>query len=70
MNTTKKVLSIAVLSTLSASAMAAPVDYTSLLSAADFSTTTTAIIAIAGIMAVVYVAWKGAKLVLGALKAG
>lgn len=54
----------------SVSAMAAPVDYTALLSAADFSTTTTAIVAIAGIMAVVYVAWKGAKLVLAALKGG
>ena len=70
MNISKKVLSLAVLSTLSVPAFAAPVDYTSLLSAADFSTTTTAIISIAGIMAVVYVAWKGASLVLNALKRG
>ena len=68
MNISKKVLGTAVLVTLSAPAFAAPVDYTTLLAASDFSTTTSAIVAIAGIMAVVYVAWKGAKLVLGALK--
>jgi hypothetical protein len=55
---------------VSVSAFALPVDYTTLLSAADFSTTTAAIISIAGIMAVVYVAWKGAKLVLSALRGG
>jgi len=55
-------------SLVAGSAMAAPVDYTTLLSAADFSTTTAAIVSIGGIMAVVYVAWKGVGMVIGALK--
>lgn len=70
MNIPKKVLGAIALSTLSVPAFAAPVDYTTLLSAADFSTTTLAVVSIAGIMAVVYVAWKGASLVLNALKRG
>ena len=49
-------------------ASAAPVDYSTLLTAADFSTTTAAIVSIGGIMAVVYVAWKGVGMVIGALK--
>lgn len=46
---------------------AAPTDFTSLTTAVDFSTVITAILAIGAIMATVYVAWKGVKMVLGAL---
>ena len=67
MNFTKGLL-LATLVGFAGSALALPPDYTTLLTAADFSTTTTAIIAIGGIMAVVYVAWKGVGMVLGALK--
>ena len=63
-----KGLFVTVLALFAGSALAAPPDYTTLLTAADFSTTTTAIVAIGGIMAVVYVAWKGVGMVLGALK--
>jgi hypothetical protein len=70
MKASNKVLVGSLLGTLAVPAFALPVDYTTLLAAADFSTTTAAIISIAGIVAVVYVAWKGAKMVLAALKAG
>lgn len=65
---TGQVIGIVGGSLVAGEALAAPVDYTTLLSAADFTTTTTAIVSIGGIMAVVYVAWKGVGLVLGALK--
>lgn len=68
MNVSKKVLITTLLATAPQIVLAAPPDYAALLTAADFSTTTIAIVAIGGIMAVVYVAWKGVGMVLGALR--
>jgi hypothetical protein len=51
-----------------ASAQAAGPDMTGLTSAVDFGTVTTAIMAIAGLLAVVYVAIKGARVGLSMLK--
>lgn len=51
-------------------AQAAPVDLTSLTSAVDFSTTTTAVLAVAASLIGVYIAWKAAKLVIGAVRGG
>lgn len=49
-------------------AMAAGPDLTSLTTAVDFGTVTTAVLAIAGSLALVYIAMKGAGIVLGMLK--
>lgn len=49
-------------------AAAAGPDMTGLTSAVDFGTVTTAILAIAGMLAVVYVAIKGARIGLSMLK--
>lgn len=51
-------------------ASAAPVDLTSLTSAVDFSTTTTAVLAVAAALIGVYIAWKAAKLVISAVRGG
>lgn len=49
-------------------ASAAPVDLSSLTTAIDFSTTTSAVLGVAAALIVVYIAWKAAKLVIGALR--
>jgi hypothetical protein len=49
-------------------AMAAGPDLTPLTSAIDFGTVTVAVLSIAGLIAVVYVAIKGAKIGLSMLK--
>lgn len=54
--------------TAAANAQASAPDFTSVTSAIDFSTVITAILAVAGIMAGVYVAFRGAKFALRALK--
>lgn len=46
------------------------VDYSSLTGAVDFSTTTAAILAIAALLATVYLATNGAKKILHMLKGG
>lgn len=51
-------------------AMAAPPDLTSLTTAVDFSTVTTAVLAVAAALIVVYIAWKGAKMVISAVRGG
>jgi hypothetical protein len=43
---------------------------TGLTSAVDFGTVTTAVLSIAGMLAVVYIAVKGAKIALAMLKGG
>jgi hypothetical protein len=55
---------------VSGSALAAGPDLTPLTSAIDFSTVITAVLAISGLLASVYVAIKGAKTVLGMIKGG
>ena len=47
---------------------AAAPDFTTITSAVDFSTVITAIMAVAAIMVGVYVAWRGAKFALRAVK--
>ena len=49
-------------------AMAAGPDLTPLTSAIDFGTVTTAVLSIAGMLAVVYVAVKGAMIAMAMLK--
>lgn len=51
-----------------ASAFAAGPDMTSLTTAVDFGTVTTAVLGVAAAVIVVYIAWKGAKLVVGAVR--
>lgn len=58
----------AVLAVSAGSAMAAGPDMTGLTGAVDFGTVTTAVLSIAGLLAVVYVAVKGAKIGLNMLK--
>lgn len=55
---------------LSTSVMAAPVDLTSLTTAVDFSTTTTAILGVSAALIVVYIAWKAASMVIAAVRRG
>jgi len=45
-------------------------DYTALTGAVDFTSTTTAILAIAALLAVVYMSMIGARLILGMIKGG
>lgn len=54
----------------SAPSIAAPVDLTSLTTAVDFSTTTTALLGVAAALIVVYIAWKAASMVLAAVRRG
>ena len=49
-------------------ASAAPVDLTTLTTAVDFSSTTTAVLGVAAALIVVYIAWKAAKMVISALR--
>ena len=66
----KSALGLVAVSALAAtaSAQAAGPDMTGLTGAVDFGTVTTAILAIAGLMAVVYVAIKGSQLGLAMLR--
>lgn len=49
-------------------AFAAGPDLSTLTAAVDFGTVTTALLGVAAAIIVVYIAWKGAKMVLGAVK--
>lgn len=51
-------------------ASAAPVDYTSLTSSVDFSTTIAAILLVSAALMGIYIAWKGAKMIIHAVKGG
>lgn len=64
-----KKLFVAVLAMFaSASAFALPVDLSGITGAVDFSTVTAAVLAIAGLLAAVYVAIKGARIALNMLR--
>jgi hypothetical protein len=52
------------------SAFAAGPDLTTLTTAVDFGTVTTAILGVSAALIVVYIAWKGASLVIGAVRRG
>ena len=66
-----KKIGVAVVSLFAASsAFAVGPDLTALTSAVDFGTVVTAVLSIAGMLAVVYVAVKGASIGLNMLKRG
>lgn len=65
----KKVVALQI-AVIGGAVQAAPVDLTNLTAAVDFSTTTTAVLAVAGALITVYIAWKAAKLVIGAVRGG
>jgi hypothetical protein len=52
------------------SAHAAGPDLSTLTTAVDFGTVTTALLGVAAALIVVYIAWKGAKMVLAAVRGG
>ena len=64
----KKLAVGAVVAGSAVAANAAAPDFTTVTSAVDFSTVITAIMAVAAIMVGVYVAWRGAKFALRAVK--
>lgn len=68
MKNLKSALVLMAVSTVAASAQAAGPDMSGLTGAVDFGTVTTAILAIAGMLAVVYVAVKGARIGLSMLR--
>lgn len=51
-------------------AKAAGPDLSGLTGSIDFGTVVTAVLAVAGALVVVYIAWKGAKMVLSAVRSG
>lgn len=66
-----KVLPLVIASSvLAQSAYAVPVDLTSLITAVDFSTTITGVLGVAAALILVYIAWKAAKMILGAVRGG
>lgn len=54
----------------SPAASAAPVDFTALTASVDFSTVVAAILLVAAALMGVYIAWKGAKMIIAAVKGG
>lgn len=58
------------LALVGSSAFAAGPDLTSLTTAIDFGTVTTAVLGAAAALIVVYIAWKGAKMVISAVRGG
>lgn len=63
------VLAVA-LSAIGLPAHAAGPDLSTLTAAVDFGTVTTALLGVAAALIVVYIAWKGAKMVLAAVRGG
>lgn len=59
---------VAGLSAAAGSAMALGPDLSTVTSAVDFGTVTTAILGVAAAVVVVYLAWKGAKMVIAAVR--
>jgi hypothetical protein len=64
----KKLLTIVALAGFGLNAFAVGPDFSTLTSAVDFTTVSSAILAIALLIVPVYVVWKGAKLVLRSIK--
>lgn len=50
--------------------LAAGPDLSTVTAAVDFGTVTTAVLGVAAALIVVYIAWKGAKMVISAVKGG
>lgn len=59
---------LAVVAAAPLSAFAVGPDLSTLTAAVDFGTVTTALLGVAASIIVVYIAWKGAKMVIGAVK--
>lgn len=55
-------------SSIASQVMAAGPDLTAVTTAVDFGTVTTAILGVAAAVVVVYLAWKGAKMVIAAVR--
>lgn len=58
------------LSLIGVSAHAVGPDLSTVTAAVDFGTVTTAVLGVAAALIVVYIAWKGAKMVIAAVKGG
>ena len=71
-NKNKKYFAFPVVLTGAGSVMAAmdTTTFDSLVNEVDFSIVTTAVVTVAGALALVYIAWKGAKMILAAVKGG
>lgn len=59
-----------VLAASSLPAFAAGPDLTTVTAAVDFGTVSTAVLGVAAALIVVYIAWKGAKMVIAAVRGG
>lgn len=57
-------------SSIASQVMAAGPDLTTVTAAVDFGTVTTAVLGVAAALIVVYIAWKGAKMVIAAVRGG
>ena len=68
MQNVKSKIGAAVAALSAGAANAAGPDLTSLSTAVDFGTVTAAILSVAAAIIVVYIAWKGAKMVIAAVK--
>lgn len=68
-NKSKKYFAAPLVLTGAGSALAT-VDYSTLTTAVDFTTATEAILTVAAALVLVYIAWKGAKMILSAVRGG
>lgn len=66
----RSVIAATLAAAASVPALAAGPDLTSLTSAIDFGTVTTAILAVGASLIVVYIAWKGVKMLVTAVRGG
>ena len=66
----RKIALALVSASASAQTLAAGPDLSTLTAAVDFGTVTTAILGVASALIVVYIAWKGAKMVIAAVRGG
>lgn len=67
-NLRQKLALVAAFSVASVSAFAAGPDLSTITAAVDFGTVTTALLGVGASIIVVYIAWKGAKMIIGAVK--
>lgn len=68
MNMLKKFGPVSVAAAAPLSSFAAGPDLSTITAAVDFGTVTTALLGVGAAIIVVYIAWKGAKMVIGAVK--
>lgn len=64
----RKLVLVLAAGSVAAPALAAGPDLTTLTTAVDFGTVTTAILGVGAAIIVVYLAWKGAKMVISAVR--